>query len=113
MIIAGLTDNLGYQNGPEKGREKGREEGRAEGIEKGIERYHTLLYNKTDGAGIGTICFNKCIERYTSTSFICRSSCLLFENVADTSLVILLVIRSIREYEWILDIITEGVLDTS
>ena len=59
MIIAGLTDNLGYQNGPEKGREKGREEGRAEGIEKGIERYHTLLYNKTDGACFGTICFNK------------------------------------------------------
>ena len=50
MIIAGLTDNLGYQNGAE---------GRAEGIEKGIERYHTLLYNKTDGACFGTICFNK------------------------------------------------------
>ena len=59
MILTGLTDNLGYQNGPDKGREKGREEGRAEGIEKGIERYHTLLYNKTDGACFGTICFNK------------------------------------------------------
>ena len=59
MIIAGLTDNLGYQNGADKGREKGREEGRAEGIEKGIERYHTLLNNKTDGACFGTICFNK------------------------------------------------------
>ena len=48
---------------------------------------------------------------YSSTSLI--GTCPLFEGVSDRGLVILLVIRSIREYEWILDIITEGVLDTS
>ena len=52
-------DRIKYQNRIDFAMDKGREEGREESIEKGIERYHTLLYNKTDGACFGTICFNK------------------------------------------------------